>query len=167
MNSMTRIARLLIIIAPSFMLGCSAAPDGAVTEEATGSDQEAVYTGCWGTGPEVTDTLGNRWSTMYCHAYAGGDVYAYGAYDDDPSEPGNSNPVVGYLNAGNSWFVCQVDGWQNPHVAGGAVNRWWLMTQADRATAAGRDVKGWGWFPANRISGGRPGQRIPGLPDCE
>jgi hypothetical protein len=159
MIRVNRVAKVFIIT-PFFMLGCSAAPEGASDEAAAGTTEEAVrYNGCWGKGPTVYSIEGPSSGvgyepTKYCHAYTGGTVYGnlQGQYD------------VGYLNAGNSWFVCQAEGSPNPSVASGAENHWWLWTLGDQAHG---EHDGWGWFPANRISGGDPDQRIPGgLPDC-
>jgi hypothetical protein len=155
MNRFTRLTKIFAL-APLMIAGCSAGPEGEgpVAEDAVGTAEEAVvYSGCWGKGPTVRDPIGLGGPTKYCHAYTGGTVYGswFGMED------------VGYLDAGNSWFVCQAPGYDNPPVGGGAKNYWWLWTQGD---VAHRGHDGWGWFPANRISGGKDNDRIPNLPDC-
>jgi hypothetical protein len=114
--------------------------------------QAAAADGCWGTGPTVTDTLGQRWATRYCNNYQAGDVYNY---IDGRWQP------VGRLYAGDNWFVCQSHGPDNPPV-GDWVNDIWLYTEADEAWAAG----GWGGFPATHVSGGVNYGPIPGLGWC-
>ncbi|GIH01965.1 hypothetical protein Rhe02_00320 [Rhizocola hellebori] len=110
-----------------------------------------AYDGCWGSGGAHQDYLGNTYGTAWCNAYTGGNVMAGGVSS-------------GYLNAGNSWFVCQEQwvGYENPHV-GSARNNYWLYTQADTST---NSKHGWGWFPATKISGGGNYQPIPGLRNC-
>jgi len=153
MNTVIRMTKALFI-APLFLLACSASPEAAPGDEtAAETTEEAVgYSGCWGKGPTVPE-FGGYSTTKYCHAYTGGTVFGSMTGLED----------VGYLDSGNSWFVCQYEGTANPPVNGGAVNHWWLWTKADRAH---RGHDGWGWFPANRISGGEPNGRIPGLPNC-
>jgi hypothetical protein len=109
--------------------------------------------GCSGSGGAHTDYLGNTYGTAYCNAYTGGNVM-------------NGGSVAGYLYAGTSWFVCQENwgsGYPNPPV-GGAVNTYWLYTQADTGSAP---LHGWGWFPATKISGGSNNGPIPGLRSCD
>ena len=109
--------------------------------------------GCWGSGGAHTDYIGNTYGTRYCNAYTGGYVM-------------NGGSVAGYLNAGNSWFVCQEDfgsDYPNPQV-GSAVNTYWLYTQADTGSAP---LHGWGWFPATMISGGNNNGPIPYLHSCD
>jgi hypothetical protein len=112
---------------------------GAVALTPTGAS--AAPNGCWGSGPR---------DSRYCHTYQGGNVMFNGA-------------VAGWLNAGDNWFVCQrkFPGQENPPV-GDARNDWWLWTQADTNVSNG----GWGWFPANKISGGVNYGEIPGLRTC-
>jgi hypothetical protein len=114
------------------------------------SSPAQAYSGCWGSGGAHTDYWGNTYGTRWCNAYSSGYMRAHG-----------SN--VGYLYAGNSWFVCQHQwvGYENPAV-GSARNNWWLYTQGDDAY----QYNGWGWFPATRISGGVNYGPIPGLRDC-
>lgn len=117
----------------------------------------ASYSGCWGTGPTVTDFGGDRWHTKYCHNYLGGEV--------------SWDPIgAGFLYAGNNWFVCQArfTGWPNPAV-GSARNNIWLYTQADRGVQwyqPGYKYHKWGYFPATYVSGGVNYGPIPGLPWC-
>lgn len=109
----------------------------------------ASYSGCWGTGPTVTDFRGYRYPTRYCHNYQGGQLRLY-------------SRVSGYLYAGNNWFVCQSRlGIENPRV-GTARNNIWLYTEGD----VGYAYHGWGWFPATYVSGGVNYGPIPGLPWC-
>lgn len=118
-----------------------------------------AYSGCWGSGPHVTDATGSHWSTRYCHAYHRGPMF--GGF----TARGYSLFSVRYdafLNAGNSWFVCQQKTIvPNPKV-GGARNDWWLYTMGDYAI----EHRGWGWFPATYVSGGRNWSPIPGLRAC-
>ncbi|MFJ6084068.1 hypothetical protein ACIQI8_21955 [Streptomyces sp. NPDC092369] len=45
---------------------------------------------------------------------------------------------------------------------GDARNNWWLYTQGDDAYSE----DGWGWFPANKVSGGNNYEPVPGLAIC-
>lgn len=110
----------------------------------------ASYSGCWGTGPVVTDFRGYRYGTRYCHNYRSGQLDLYGGWS-------------GYLYAGNNWFVCQsrFRSLPNPSV-GSARNNIWLYTQGDVAY----NHHGWGWFPATEVSGGVNYAPIPGLRWC-
>ncbi len=126
--------------------------DAAASAGQTATGDSAVvstsYTGCWGTGPVVTDFRGVKYSTRYCHNYLGGNLRLY-------------TTVSGYLYAGNNWFVCQSRFGENPPV-GSAWNNIWLYTQGDVAYA----YHGWGWFPATYVSGGTNYNPIPGLRWC-
>lgn len=151
-------------------LGASAAAVALSTGPATASDARfeapkasdlaaqpvtAAAAGCWGTGPTVTNHLGTTFATKYCHNYQAGDVVR-------PAQP-SVTTYSGYLYAGDNWFVCQrqITAWENPPV-GSARNNWWLYTQGDVAYAD----RGWGWFPATKVSGGGNYEPIPGLPTC-
>jgi hypothetical protein len=108
--------------------------------------QAATIHGCWGNGGSHSDGHGGTYGTVYCNAYLPGSIM-------------DSGTPIGYLNAGTSWFACQDSFFANPY-AGGPTNTYWLYTQADTPAV-------WGWFPANRISGGLDNQPIPGLRDCD
>jgi hypothetical protein len=142
MRRVIRSAALVLALSGALLAVTLAAPSPA----------SADYSGCWGNGGVHTDNWGNSYGTAYCHAYLGGDVQSSGI-------------VRGYLYAGDSWFVCQEQfvNIDNPPVDG-AYNNWWLYTQADTSTGDG--YQGWGWFPANRISGGGNYEHIPNLRDC-
>jgi hypothetical protein len=111
----------------------------------------SAASGCWGNAGTKTDPDGRTYTAHYCHNYQGGDVLW--------NSLGNK---VGYLYAGDNWFACQQDqGVENPPV-GNARNTWWLYTQGDTGSSHGA----WGWFPANKVSGGGNYEPIPGLPTC-
>ncbi|KAB8188923.1 hypothetical protein FH608_041280 [Nonomuraea phyllanthi] len=133
-------------------ISCVAVAAAAAATVLTALPAQAAADGCWGTGPTVTDTLGQQWATRYCNNYRAGDVYNY--------VDGRWQPV-GRLYAGDNWFVCQSHGPDNPPI-GDWVNDIWLYTEADEAWAAG----GWGGFPATHVSGGVNYGPIPGLGWC-
>ncbi|WP_214320002.1 hypothetical protein [Nonomuraea sediminis] len=116
------------------------------------------YGGCWGDAGVVgPNPHGYKWRAKYCHNFTGGDVYK--------SQYGQYTQKVGYLNAGDNWFVCQDRNNENPPVAQGYKNDIWLYTQGDRATEGTQNA--WGKFPANRVSSSTGDyQPIPGLPWC-
>lgn len=108
----------------------------------------SAASGCWGdAGQKSFD--GKTYTARYCHNYLG-DVVGFYSTDD-----------TGYLYAGDNWFVCQKQAGDNEPV-GDALNNWWLYTQGDDVYS--RD--GWGWFPANKVSGGNNYEPIPGLAVC-
>ncbi|MEU6255926.1 hypothetical protein [Streptomyces sp. NPDC047043] len=121
---------------------------GAVALAPAGAS--AAPSGCWGNAGTKTDPEGRTYTARYCHNYQGGNVYLY-------------RRPIGYLNAGDNWFVCQtkVPDFPNPPV-GDARNDWWLYTQGD----TGSEHNAWGYFPANKVSGGNDYDPIPGLPAC-
>ncbi|MFE9439679.1 hypothetical protein ACFYO2_11800 [Streptomyces sp. NPDC006602] len=121
---------------------------GAVALTPTGAS--AAPNGCWGNAGTQTDPEGRTYTARYCHNYQGGDVYLY-------------RQPIGHLYAGDNWFVCQskVPDFPNPPV-GDARNDWWLYTQGD----TGSSHNAWGYFPANKVSGGNNYEPIPGLPVC-
>ncbi|MFJ9097803.1 hypothetical protein ACIRJM_04745 [Streptomyces sp. NPDC102405] len=108
----------------------------------------SAASGCWGNAGQKTGPGGQTYSARYCHNYQGNTV-------------GQGTRVTGYLYAGDNWFVCQLKAGENEPV-GSARNNWWLFTQGDEAY----DDGGWGWFPANKVSGGNNYEPIPGLPLC-
>ncbi|WP_206440800.1 hypothetical protein [Streptomyces scabichelini] len=116
----------------------------------TPATASAAPNGCWGNAGTKTDVDGRSYATKYCHNYQSADLWY-------------ANKVVGHLYAGDNWFACQrkVPDFPNPPV-NGAKNDWWLYTQGDTGSSHG----GWGWFPANKVSGGGDYERIPGLPTC-
>ena len=140
-------ARLLVLLLPvalAALVALSAAAPAAQAAE-----------GCTKAGPKRdTPHRGGAVSTRICHAYQTGDVV-------DMRRGGRA----GVLDAGDSWFVCQrkFKGINNLPVAG-AKNDWWLFTLADRAKSP--STGGWGWFPANLISGGDDFKPVPGLRTC-
>jgi hypothetical protein len=132
------------LLATAAAIGCGSLAFAAPASAAPG--------GCWGDGGSHTDYLGNTYGTRYCYAYTSGDVM-------------NNGSVAGRLFSGTSWFVCQAEwtGYENPPV-GGARNDYWLYTQADTGSAP---LRGWGWFPATKVSGGGNYGPIPGLRSCD
>lgn len=150
-------------------LGATAAAIALSTGPATASDVRseapkqshataqtvAAAAGCWGTGPTVTDYFGYTWATRYCHNYQAGNVVR--------ANQSSVSVSSGHLYAGDNWFACQrqITAWENPPV-GSARNNWWLWTQGDVGYSDG----GWGWFPANKVSGGGNYEPIPGLGTC-
>ncbi|MFJ8536273.1 hypothetical protein [Streptomyces sp. NPDC093591] len=121
---------------------------GAVALTPTGAS--AAPNGCWGNAGTKTDPDGRTFTARYCHNYQGGDIIWY-------------RNKIGYLYAGDNWFVCQTKdpSFPNPPV-GNARNDWWLYTQGD----TGSEHKAWGWFPATKVSGGNNYEPVPGLPVC-
>ncbi|MFJ2831787.1 hypothetical protein ACIPC1_30210 [Streptomyces sp. NPDC087263] len=107
----------------------------------------AAADGCWGNAGQK-QAFGKTYTARYCHNYQGDVV---GVYETD----------TGYLYSGDNWFVCQVQYGENAPV-GDAKNNWWLWTQGDDVYSDG----GWGWFPANKVSGGNNYEPIPGLATC-
>ncbi|MEV4091681.1 hypothetical protein [Streptosporangium saharense] len=148
------VIRRLAHVAAGVIAGTAvfAAPAAHASPPAPSAAPAAQAEGCWGTGPTVTDTLGVRWPTRYCNNFRAGDVYNY--------VEGRWQPI-GRLNAGDSWFVCQSHGPENPPV-GEWLNDIWLYTEADVVWAAG----GWGGFPATHVSGGENYTPIPNLDWC-
>ncbi|MFF4348075.1 hypothetical protein [Streptomyces sp. NPDC001530] len=108
----------------------------------------SAASGCWGDAGQKTTPWGATYAARYCHNYLG-DYVGYDTGD------------TGYLYAGDNWFLCQIKDVENAPV-GDAKNNWWLLTQGDVAYSDG----GWGWFPANKVSGGNNYEPIPGLPTC-
>jgi hypothetical protein len=105
--------------------------------------------GCWGDAGTKTDPEGRTYTARYCHNYQGGDIMWAGK--------------IGYLYAGDNWFVCQKKFPNDPNPpVGGARNDWWLYTQGD----TGSTHQAWGWFPATKVSGGGNYEPVPGLPAC-
>jgi hypothetical protein len=140
----THLLVLLLPVAVAALVAISAAAPAA-----------HAAAGCLVAGPKRdTPHEGGAVSTRICHAYRTGAVV-------DMRRGGRA----GVLDAGDSWFVCQrkFRGIDNPPVAG-ARNDWWLFTLADRGRSA--STGGWGWFPANLISGGNDFEPIPGLRVC-
>jgi hypothetical protein len=137
----------ILITAVTAVLVAAAVPSLA----SAGTTKAAAASGCWGTGPTVTDYAGGRWATRYCHNYRAGQTRMYSS-------------ATGWLYAGNNWFVCQKrTNVPNPPV-GNAKNNIWLYTQGDVSYSA--VYKGWGWFPATYVSGGGNYDPIPGLRWC-
>jgi hypothetical protein len=137
----------VLIAAVTAVLVAAAVPSLA----SAGATNAAAASGCWGTGPTVTDYAGGRWATRYCHNYRGGQTLIDGVSG-------------GYLYAGNNWFVCQKRFPQENPPVGNARNNIWLYTQGDVSYSP--VYKGWGWFPATYVSGGGNYDPIPGLRWC-
>ncbi|GCD96863.1 hypothetical protein EHYA_04550 [Embleya hyalina] len=118
-----------------------------------GTQSASAASGCYGSGPRVRDGNGNLQYTRYCYAYLKSNMYdwRYGA-----------SPTA-IMEAGESWFVCQsyFPGHENPWTGNDRRNYWWLWSQGDTKWSH----NGWGWFPANRISGAGTGA-APGLRVC-
>jgi hypothetical protein len=78
----------------------------------------AAADGCWGTGPTVTDTLGQRWATRYCNNYRAGDVYNY---VDGRWQPVGEwvNDIWLYTEADEVWAAGGWGGFPATHVSGG------------------------------------------------
>ncbi|GAA3113557.1 hypothetical protein [Streptosporangium carneum] len=146
------VLRRLAGMAASVIVGAALFTAPAAHAAQPPANAPAELEGCWGAGPTVTDTLGVQWPTRYCNNFLAGDVYNY--------VDGRWQPI-GRLNAGNSWFVCQSHGPENPAV-GEWLNDIWLYTEADVVWAAG----GWGGFPATHVSGGENYEPIPNLDWC-
>jgi hypothetical protein len=74
---------------------------------------------------------------------------------------GSFHPVgnqQGFLNAGNSWFVCQAR-WKITLDYGGSLqNNWFAYTLGDNGY--------WGWVNATHFSAGGPMEPVPGLGYC-
>jgi len=137
-------ARLLVLLPLAALFALAAAVPSAHAAE-----------GCTKAGPKRdTPHPGGAVSTRICHAYRSGDVV-------DMRRGG----VAGVLDAGDSWFVCQRKFKSPNKPVAGAKNDWWLFTLADRAKSAASG--GWGWFPANLISGGDDFKPVPGLRTCK
>ena len=139
-------ARLLVLLLPvalATLLALAAAAPAAEPAE-----------GCKLDGPKRdTPHRGGAVSTRICHAYRSGDVV-------DMRRGG----LAGVLDAGDSWFVCQRKFRSPNKPVAGAKNNWWLFTLADREKSSASG--GWGWFPANLISGGDDFKPVPGLRTC-
>jgi len=133
------------VLRSAVVLLASVAAAGVVAIVGASPAQASTIHGCWGSGGAHSDGYGT-YGTAYCNAYLPGSIMDLGT-------------PIGYLNAGTSWFVCQDSFYANPY-AGGPTNTYWLYTEADSPAV-------WGWFPANRISGGSNNQPIPGLRDCD
>lgn len=111
---------------------------------------------------DVNQTGGYVYSTFpayYCTAYQSAHLYSW-------VPGGGVYSTSRILNAGQSWFICQIvidSSIKNPPV-GSALNDYWLYTESDSHPA---DDSAYGWFPANKISGGGNYQAVPGLPICK
>ncbi|MEU4332981.1 hypothetical protein [Nonomuraea dietziae] len=131
--------RHLSVLAMSLVL--AGAATASLATPATAGTQ--AIDGCWGDAGTVgPNQYGAYHQAKYCHNFRGGDVYnqTYGDY----------TVTTGYLNAGTNWFVCQRRKNENPPTPEGYRNNIWLYTQAD--TAYDNVNKGYGGFPANRVS---------------
>lgn len=104
--------------------------------------------GCWQSGAHA------GYSTTYtCQIWRGNHLWAmYG--------PGKLTPignVEGVLNAGNSWFVCQMRfGIKLEY--GPVKNDWFAYTLGDNGY--------WGWVSATHFSAGGNWEPVPGLGYC-
>jgi hypothetical protein len=124
----------------------------------TAAAPASAATGCSGTGPSKADPNSLAlYPTTYCFVYKSWYLSPF------PAETGPGFFYTADLYRGRSWFVCQQKGNENLPV-GNARNNFWLYTLGDKRRPASNTA--WGWFPANRVSGGDNYQPVPGLPQC-
>lgn len=87
----------------------------------------------------------------YCDFYPAGDGYSGGSPVQN-----SAGGVVGYLNQGQNFVVCQEVGGENS--SGGYSNDWWAWTEANNGS--------YGWVSALWGSGGDNNGNFQGVPGC-